>query len=425
MYKKEILPNGVRVILIPQKETKAVTALTLFGVGSRYESKKLNGISHFIEHMMFKGTKKRPDTLTISRDLDSVGADYNAFTSKNHTGYYVKVNQENLELALDILNDMLFNSKYDQDDLERERGVIIEEVNMYEDSPMMYIDDLFEKNLYNDSSLGRLIIGPRENIKRFSREEMIAYRDNFYQPKNVVLILAGNLGKNPLELVKKYFGNLEQTNNNKKTFDKFEIDEKKNIGPKLSIKFKETEQVHLAIGFPTFSHDDERIYALSLLSVILGGNMSSRLFINIREKQGLCYYIHSESQGYHDVGNLRIQAGLDKSRIKEAITLILKELKDVLDNGIADEELKRTKEYIKGKTILALEDSSNLAGFFGKQELLNKEVLTPEEKFAKIEKVTKEEIQKVAKDIIKEERLRGAIIGPFKEEKEFLDLLKI
>lgn len=426
MYEKKVLPNGATLIFIPQKETKAVTALVLFRVGSRYESRELNGVSHFIEHMMFKGTKRRPDTLAISRDLDSVGADYNAFTSKDHTGYYVKVNQEKLELALDILHDLLFHSKYEQDDLGRERGVIIEEINMYEDNPMFYIDDLFEENLYKGSSLGRLIIGPKENIKKVSREEIISYRDSFYQPQNMVVVLAGNLANNPFDKVKNYFGKLGGREGlSSPSFKKFIVSKEKFKEPKLALRYKETEQVHLAFGFPAFSYDDERIYALKLLSTILGGTMSSRLFINIREKQGLCYYINSETQEYKDVGNLKIQAGLDKSRIGEAITLILKELKDILKNGITDEELRRAKEYIKGKTILALEDSSNLAGFFGKQELLHKEVLTPEEKFARIEKVTVKEVEGVARDIIQEKMLRGAIIGPFKKEQKFLDLLKI
>lgn len=425
MYQKETLQNGARVIFVPQKETKAVTALVLFGVGSRYESKKLNGVSHFIEHMMFKGTKKRPDTLTISRDLDAVGADYNAFTSKDHTGYYIKVNQEKLELALDILSDILFYSKFDENDLERERGVIVEEINMYEDNPMFYIDDLFEENLYEGSSLGKLIIGSKENIKKISREEMIAYRDSFYQPKNAIVVLAGNLGDSSFDKVKSYFGGFNNHKTRASRFKKFIVSEKKFNQPKITLKCKETEQIHLALGFPAFSHDDERIFALNVLNMVLGGNMSSRLFINIREKQGLCYYINSAVQGYGDVSNLRIQAGLDKSRIEGAVNLILKELKNILNNRITKEELKRAKEYIKGKTILALEDSSYLASWFGKQELLYKRVLTPEEKFAKIEKVTAEEVKNVAQDVIAENRLRGAIIGPYKKEEDFLNLLEI
>ncbi|MDD5043400.1 MAG: pitrilysin family protein [Patescibacteria group bacterium] len=424
MYEKKVLPNGAKLIFIPQKETKAVTALVLFRVGSRYESGELNGVSHFIEHLMFKGTKKRPTTLAISRDLDSIGADYNAFTAKDHTGYYIKANKEKVGVALDVLSDILWQSKFSAGELEKERGVIIEEINMYEDTPMIYLDDLFEKNLYAGNKLGQLISGPKENIQRLKREEILGYKNKFYSPENMVVALAGNIGGGDRKLAEKYFGKIKAGGEVTPTFENFKISPKNFAGPDVAIFYKETEQIHLALGWPALSHDDPRIYALNLLGIILGGTMSSRLFINIREKKGLCYYISAGAETYEDTGHFKIQAGLDKSRIKEAIPLILAEVRKVLNAGVTAAELVRARDYLKGRTILALEDSSALASWFGRQELLCKEVLTPEEKFAKIDEVGSNDISAVAREVFQPDFLRGALIGPFKDFGEFRPLLK-
>ncbi len=423
MFKKKILKNGVRLITAPIAGTEAATVLVLYKVGSRYETKEVNGISHFIEHMMFKGTTKRPDTLAISRDLDSVGAEYNAFTSRDHTGYYIKIEQDKIELALDILSDMLFNSKFDEGEIRREAGVISEEIRMYEDNPIMFIEDLFEQTIFGDHPLGWKISGDIETVKSFNRKKMLEYRDKYYQPNNLVIGLAGKFGDKEVALAEKYFGfsgaKVEPI------FNKFDFGAAKSAGPKIKIQYKETEQVQLALGFPGFSYFDPEIYALQLLAIILGGYMSSRLFISIREKKGLCYFIKSFVNVYEDVGNLVIQSGLDKTRITAAIEAIFEELDKVAKKGVEKEELERAKECIKGRLVLALEDSSQVADWFAKQELLTKEILTPEEKLKKIFAVTAVDVQKVAKEVMQKKKMSLALIGPFRDEVPFAKFLKI
>lgn len=422
MFQKITFSNGLRLITAPLFETGAVTVLVLIRVGSRYEKQNINGVSHFIEHMMFKGTKKRPSTLAISKDLDSVGAEYNAFTSKDHTGYYIKINQEEIELALDILSDMLFHSKFEEEEIEREKGVICEEIKMYEDNPLMYIEDLFEQTLFFDHPLGQRVSGTTDSVKGISKKMMIDYKNKYYQPSNFVIGLAGRFDDRAVRSIEKYFGT--RGTKVRGSFSRFEIS-KKFKESRLEVQFKETEQVELALGFPSYSYFDPRIYALTLLALILGGTMSSRLFISVRERKGLCYFIKSFLNIYEDVGNLVIQAGLDKSRIEFAIRAILKELDKIRSEGVKEQELLRAKECIKGRLILELEDSSALASWYAKQELLVRKILTPEEKLKKISAVTAFDIKRVAQDVIQNKRLCAAIIGPFKNKQPFLKLLKL
>ncbi len=423
MFQKTVLNNGLRLITAPIAGTETATVLVLFKVGSRYETKELNGISHFIEHMMFKGTKKRPNTLAISRDLDSVGAEYNAFTARDHTGYFIKIEHDKIELALDILSDMLFNSKFEEKELEREKGVICEEIRMYEDNPLMFIEDLFEQTLFGDHPLGRKISGTVETVKSFTRKTMLQYKDKYYQPNNIVFGLAGKFDNHALDLVKKYFG--VSGVKIKPVFKEFDFKRQKLDKPKIKIQFKETEQAQLALGFHGYSYFDPQIYALQLLSIVLGGYMSSRLFISIREKKGLCYFIKSFVNVYEDAGNLVIQSGLDKTRITGAIGAIFEELDKVVRSGVTEEELQRAKECVKGRLTLALEDSSQVAEWYTKQELLMPEVLTPEEKLRKVFAVTRGDIQKVARDVMQKKKLSVALIGPFKDEKPFAKFLKL
>lgn len=422
MFQKTVLNNGIRLITAPISGTETVTVLVLFKVGSRYETAEQNGISHFIEHMMFKGTKKRPNTLAISKDLDSVGAEYNAFTARDHTGYFIKIEHNKIELALDILSDMLFHSKFEEKEIEREKGVICEEIRMYEDNPIMYIDDLFEQTLFGDHPLGRKISGTVQTVKGFTRKMMLQYRDEYYQPNNIVLGLAGKFDSKSINLIQKYFGTAGIKI--KPSFEKFDLRSQKLNKPKIKIHFKETEQVQLALGFIGYSYFDPQIYALQLLSIILGGYMSSRLFISIREKRGLCYFIKSFVNIYEDTGNLVIQSGLDKSRITAAVGAIFEELDKVVRGGVTEEELQRAKECVKGRLVLALEDSSQVADWYTKQELLMPEVLTPEEKLRKIFAVSKGEVKEVAKVIMQKKRLSVALIGPFKDERPFAKFLE-
>ncbi len=420
MHKKEILNNGTRVILTPLNETKAATVLVLFKVGSRYETKNIAGVSHFIEHMMFKGTARRPNTLAISRELDGYGAEFNAYTGKDHTGYYIKIAHEHLAKALDMLSDMLFNSKFDEKELQREKGVIIEEINMYEDNPLMYIEDLFEKTMFHGNTLGEDIAGSRVTVSNMSRKDMLAYKNKYYAPNGTVVCVAGKIDEKALGMVKRYFG-AKKRSGAKYIFKKFG----KLSGAKISLHYKETEQVHLALGFLGYGYGHKDIYALQVASAILGGSMSSRLFISVRERRGLAYFVRSSVNAYEDTGALMIQAGLDKTKIDGAISLILKECKRIKEKGVTPAELKKAKEYLRGKAILNLEDSSVLADWYAKQEILTEKMLSPEEKFAKIFAVSEDDIKNVLNNVIKESKLRMALIGPFKDKKRFEKLLKI
>lgn len=424
MYSKYTLSNKVRVLLAPLHDTKTVTVLVIFGVGSRYEHKKINGISHFIEHMMFKGTQRRPTTLSISKELDSVGAEYNAYTGKDLTGYYVKINKEHLALALDILSDMLFNSKFDSAELEREKKVICEEIHMYQDNPMMYVDTLLEQAMFPGSSLGWDIAGSDDTVNGMTRDQMRAYIDEYYEPNNVVVGVSGNFEDTTArELIESHFGKTWQATKKPKPFQPFKASSSEK--PTVLTHYKETEQVQLALGFPAYHYLHPDVQALNLLTVILGGNMSSRLFINIRERLGLCYYIKASHQPYQDTGNFYVQAGLDKTRIKKAITVILKELKKMRDKGVTKSELKQAKDFISGKMALQLEDSESVVSWYVTQEVMTNKTMTPEEKLESIYQVTSEDVQRVAREIFNENRASLAIIGPYKDEKDFLPLLKM
>ncbi len=422
MYTKNKFKNGLTLITTPLKETKAVTVLILFPVGSRYEAKNINGVSHFIEHLMFKGTKKRPTSLDITKELDSIGAEYNAYTSKDHTGYYIKTASENIKLAFDILSDMIFNSVFDSKEIQKERGVIIEEINMYEDNPMMFLPAMFEQTLFGDNSLGQLISGPKSVIKNISRDEILKYRDAYYHSGNIVISIAGNFNKDQInKLCRQYFPN-NLKKGKKTSFPKIKINQSK---PRVKLKFKETEQVQLGLGLTSYPLDDPRLFALFILSVILGGNMSSRLFTVVREQHGLAYYIRTSLDNYKDISAFLVQAGLDKEKTKEAISLILSELKRIKSEGVTDQELKSAKNFLKGKLVLDLEDSSNVADWFANQELFSKKIYTPKQKMKKFLAVTSSQVKKVAQELFIQKKLNLAIIGPFKNEGEFEKLLKL
>ncbi|TAL20715.1 insulinase family protein [Patescibacteria group bacterium] len=422
-YHLSKLKNGATLITVPMRETKAATLLVFYPVGSRYESQKLSGASHFIEHLMFKGTKKRPDTATISRELDSVGAEYNAFTGKDHTGYYIKIASEHLPLACDILADMLSNSLFDQREVDRERGVIIEEIHMYEDNPMMHLDDLLEQALYPGSTMGRNIAGTRATMTAMKRGDVIRYRDLFYHPRHQLIVLAGNLPPNTVAAVSKTFGAIRGPR--RKAPPAFARVRPSAGRPEVLIKFKDTKQVQAAFGFPSYGHGDKRLPALSLLSVILGGNMSSRLFIQVRERRGLCYYIRAGASPYQDIGTFMIQSGLTCGRIDEALGVILAEVKKIRDEGVGGKELASAKEFIKGKIILDLEETNEVADWYGRQYLFRRKMESPEEKMRRFARVSREQVQAVARDLFREERLRLALIGPFKDKTRFRKLLKL
>lgn len=409
------LNNGMKAILVPQKGATSTTVMVFTRVGSRYESPEINGASHFIEHLMFKGTKRRPTTLDVSKELDRYGAEYNAFTSKDLTAYYVKMDATQTKLAIDLLHDMLFHSKYDAKEINRERGVIIEEINMYEDNPRMHIDDIMEEALFQDSTLGWNIAGPRENIRKVTRQQLIDYRDAYYVPERMVVTVTGKVDAQVMTQLQKTFGKVKSPKTNKaKAFAPFVSPE--SLANPIAFQKKETEQVQLGMSFYGLPLGHKDLAAMSLLSTILGGTMSSRLFIEVRERRGLCYSVYASHQAMEDVGMFQVMAGLDKTRTDEAVKVIWQELKKMTTKLVTAEELKRAKDHVRGKFLLAFEDSSTQADYYGRQWIFQNKLETPEERIKRIQKVTAADIRRVAKLAFQRERMAFAIIGPFEDK---------
>jgi len=419
-YNLKTLANGLRIITSPSKDTQTVTILVLVKVGSRYEDEEVRGASHFIEHMMFKGTRKRPNTQIISRALDAVGAEFNAYTSKDHTAYYIKLDAKNLKLGLDILSDMIFNSVFSSKEIQKEKGVILEELKMYEDNPLFSVEDAVEEILFG-GKLGQLIIGTRKSVGGIDRAAMLGYQRHFYYPQNMVMALAGNIKTKDIKLAEKYFGGRREKGENI-LFESFSSRQKE---PQLKVIKKTMEQIQLALAFSSYSYANKKLYSLILLNVILGGNMSSRLFISVREKQGLAYYIKSVVNTYEDSGCFTIQAGLDKSRLEPAIKLILTELKKIKTSGVTAVELKKAKDFLRGKLAIDLEDSAQVSSWFAKQELLTRKIMTPEQKLKKINEVTRGDIRAVARELFETKKINLALIGPIKDEMPILKILKV
>jgi len=425
-YKKIALENGLRIITVPMENAKSITVLILVGTGSKYETKNVNGISHFLEHMFFKGTRKRPNTLKISEAIDSIGGEYNAFTSKEITGFYTKVEKSHFNTALDWISDIFLNSKFEEKEVEREKGVIIEELNMYVDTPTAYVGELWEDLLYGDQPSGWRIIGEKENILSFNRKKVVDYYKSHYSPSNVIVCVAGAIQDNVEEKIKKYFSAQGGSASGGESMGKIKTIEKQSQ-PKVLLHYKKTDQTHFCLGVRTYDMFDKRRYALSLLSIILGGSMSSRLFIKVRERNGLAYSIHTSTEHTTDTGYLVTQAGIDHKNLEKTIKLILQEYKDLKNRKITEKELQKAKDYLKGTTSLSLDSSDSQASFYAVQELLEKNVLNPEEKFKIIDAVSINDIKNVAEDIFLPEKLNLAVIGPFEEKNscKIKKLLKI
>lgn len=420
MFKKIVRRDGSVVILLPQKETKAVTFEVLYKVGSRLENKSLNGVSHFVEHLMFKGTERRPNTANISKELDNVGAEYNAFTGKEYTGYYITVDSGHLPLAVDMLSDMLHNSKFDKEEIDRERGVIVEEINMYEDNPLMYIEDVFEELAFEGSDLGPSIAGPRTNIQNVSRNALYNYYQKHYFSGNSIIAMAGKFNeKQALKLVDKLFPLDKKQIRNKFKHVKFPLQKK----AKVKIINRQLEQVQFMLGFRSVASSDKRFLATQVLANILGGNMSSRLFLNIRERKGLCYSIKSSVSGYQDSSAFVVQAGLNKNKIYEALSSIKDELNKIATDGVDKEELKKAKDNMRGRMILKMENAPTYLNFLLGQEIINQPIKDLEGKLRELDRVSLKQVNDAAKYIVNWSQANLAIIGPFKEKTKFLNIL--
>jgi len=410
MFEQYKLKNNANVLLVPQQNTHSVTVLVMYPVGSRHESSKLNGVSHYIEHLMFKGTEKRKNTLTLTREIDRLGAEYNAFTGKDYTGYYIKADCRYIETSLDILSDMLFNSIFDKKEMEREKTVIVEELRMYKDNPVMNIDNIFEDLLFDGCPLGRDIGGTEKNVMNFLRPDVLEYKQKYYDPSNMHIIVAGEISDPFKNYIEKYFGrekNKYKTSRSSKPA-LFGSEKKEN---RIAVQRKSTDQVQMRLGFPGFKYQASENPIVAVMNKILGGSMSSRLFIQIRERRGLAYTIYSGSENFEDIGYVYVGAGLEAKNINKAIEVIKKEIEKLIDHGVTKQELQDAKTHIRGRLTLSMEDSSAQANWYAHQALFAKKIKTQEEKLQEIEKVTAKQIQDLAKRVFKMKKMRVAIIG--------------
>lgn len=422
-FKKKTFKNGLRLITAPMKDTNTVTVIVAVAAGSKYETKSINGLSHFLEHMFFKGTKKRPKTKDIAEVLDAVGGEYNAFTSQESTAYYAKVDKEHLALALDVVSDIYLNSKLDAKEIEKERGVILQEINMYEDTPMLAVQEEFEQLLYGDQPAGWKVIGTKENIARVRRNDFVDYMRKLYTAKNTVVCVAGNFEEKVIiRQIERIFSGMRKGKENKK-----EETIEKQSKPELRIKHKKTDQAHLVLGFRGLSTFHQDRFALKLLANILGGTMSSRLFLSVREKLGLAYYISASSEEYSDCGYFNVRAGVDTDwkKIRETVKTIIGEIRKSRERGVSEKELKKAKDNLRGKMALSLESSDDLASFLAGQELARRDIKTPDEIMAKVDKVKKDDILRVAREIFVNEKLNLALIGPVENGKFLREILNL
>lgn len=420
-FNKTILDNGLRIITIPQDSVPSATVLVMVEAGSKYETKEINGLSHFLEHMCFKGTAKRPTSISITSELDALGAEYNAFTSHEVTAYFVKSQAKHLSKTIEIVSDLYLNPLFDAKEIDKERGVIIEEINMYEDTPMRRVQELFTTLLYGDQPAGWDVAGTKENILKLTREDFLKYRGAHYLAPATTVVVAGSFDeKKVIESVKNYFKDMPTDGKagKKKTIEK-------QNKPEIMVKHKESDQTHIVVGVRAFDIFDNRRFALQVMSNIMGGGMSSRLFQKVREELGAAYYINSSASLFTDHGYFEVSAGVDQQKLKKVVEAIMDEFRKMSSEKVSEAELRRAKDHLSGGLIIGLETSDQLAGFYGEQEIIQKNILSPEEVLEKVQAVTAEDILSIAKEIFKNEKLNLALIGPIKEKKELETLLRI
>jgi len=419
IFERLALDNGLRIVTAPMPEARSVTCMIMVAAGSRYETRESSGIAHFSEHMFFKGTKRRPTARDIAAEVDAIGGEFNAFTGKEYTGYYVRCAAESRPLALDVLVDMIRNSKFDAAEIEREKGVIVEEMNMYFDSPRDYVDSIYESLLFGDQPLGWDVIGTKETVKAVTRDTFLDYLGRWYVPSRMVIGLGGRLNGDVTAEVEKLLGNMAPAGSGAP----FEADVPSPTKPKVKVQHKTSDQAHLILGMlsrPT-QHPDR--YVLQVLATILGGGMSSRLFTEVRERRGLAYYIFCHNNTYAETGTLCAQAGVDLNRVDEAIETIVAELRRIVSEPVPASELAKAKEYLKGRLVLQLESPQGLISFGLRREVVEGGAVDPAEVLAGIDAVDQNDLERVAHEIIGERALHLALIGPFEDGERFERLL--
>jgi predicted Zn-dependent peptidase len=420
VFERQTLDNGVRLITASMPQVASTTCFVFYAAGSRYETPDTNGIAHFSEHMFFKGTENRPTARDIGDEIDGIGGEFNAFTGKEYTGYYVKCAAEHRSIALDVLSDMLRHSLFAEEEIEREKGVIIEEMNMYFDTPRDFIGGVYDELIFGDQPLGWDIIGRKETVRNATRQTFLDYIGRWYKPSRMVVGVAGRLDGDVRAEVERLFGDLEPGQTVSPSAAKV-LDNKE---PRVKVHTKQSDQAHLILGVPSIplTHPDR--YVTQVLATVLGGGMSSRLFTEVRERRGLAYYVYGVNHSYTDAGSLYSQAGVDINRIDEAVTTIATELKRVVDEPVPAEELDKAKNFAKGRFVLQLENPQGLLLFGLRREVLEGGVTEPEEVMAAIDAVTAEDVHRVAQEIIGAHGPNLALIGPFDDAERFQKLLE-
>lgn len=413
-YSKDTLPNGLRVITIPTSSTRSATIMVMASAGSRHEERRVNGLSHFMEHMFFKGAKRHKNAMEVASAIDSVGGSFNAFTGEERVGYFVKLSSAKKRVAYDVLSDMLLNSRFEQEEIDRERGVIIEEIRMYNDDPMSRVQMDFKEHFYGDQPLGWDIAGPESVIQSVTRDDFIQYRDRHYSAANCVLVVAGGVTHDENMAFAKEFFTFRETGT------RISADPCKNIeGKRSTLRKRDIEQAHFTLGFPIPGEKHKDQPALKIFNNALGGTMSSRLFYQIRERRGLAYYIRSARSSFTDTGALKVSAGINVAKLGDAIACVMDEIRKAAEDGITEDEFIKSRENIKGHNDLALENSMSVAGLYAGHEALYGKVKTPDEISAEIDAVTLEQANAVAKKYLDPSKVRLAALGPYDDLEPF------
>ncbi|MBU1031699.1 insulinase family protein [Patescibacteria group bacterium] len=420
MHKIKTLSNGLTLITVNLPHLDSVTTLVAVGAGSRYETKKTNGISHFLEHMFFKGSKKYPSAEQIAIIVDGIGAVNNAATDKEVTYYWIKSAAKHIKTSSDILSSMVKESLLSEEEIDREKGVIIEELRMVRDVPYKRVWELYERLQYGDQPLGWDIGGEEKTVNAVTHEDMVLYIDSLYSPKNMALVYVGNLPKDIDKIAQRYFLDLPKRSEHKfKPYEKV-----KQTKPKVNVFYKDTDQANLVLGMEGFDRYDRKRYIAKILAVVLGEGMSSRLFIQVRERRGLAYNVGAHHGSYKDTGAFMVYGGLKLEKIYEALEVIKAELERLAAEKVTDDELQKAKEIIRGRIALQSESTNFLAEYFGTSFVLDRKIETFEEILEKIDKITKEDLQNLAKDLFQKQNYNLQVIGPFKSSGKFENILQ-
>ena len=419
IFERRTLANGLRVLTAPLDHAQSVSCFVMLAAGSRYERAENRGIAHFAEHMFFKGTERRPTSRDLTTIVDGIGGEFNAFTSKEYTGYYVRCAGNDRDTAFDVLLDMLRHSKFDSEEIEREKGVILEEMNMYNDTPRDHIGTIYETLIFGDNPLGWEILGTKDTVRAATRETFLDYIAEWYTPERMIIGVSGMVGDALEPMLEELLGDMSP--NGERRPAPAELNN--SPGPSVRVQHKDADQAHLVLGVPSYPIEHPDRYTLQLLATVLGGGMSSRLFTEVRERRGLAYYVHGVNHSYTDAGSLYAQAGVDLNRIDDAVKVIVEQFQKMADEAVPSDELEKARSLSKGRFVLRTESPQGLLMFGLNREVLEGSALEPEQYLAALDSVTIEDVQRVAQDLIERKKLNLAVIGPFDDDERFAKLL--